>query len=268
MCKICNYSYWLILVVVLTNPIGAFAKTRLEITELELARIIAKKYGYVLVEERDNRDIAQSKNLSDKLSHQRKKVHLDNDSFYLKGAAGIINLGQFHESTIFSKSKPASTESITIGKNLNRRFSTGLELIKSGKVRLKGYDPWGTKGNSQEVKIGGKGVFGVLQYNLLCDDSIKHYIKAGIGGVRNTPSDLVVLVMGKNYVVRNKASNNVAWKIGAGLNININDYLSTEIEYNYTDRGKVNLSGVMDSETTVLPLHEHAVTLGVVTQLQ
>lgn len=114
-----------------------------------------------------------------------------------------------------------------------------------------------------------------LAFNLVELDKITPYLKVGAGVSRNKANDYklseIGLLTGKDdpSTWSGKTSNRFAWQIGAGVDFETSEMVSTNIAYNFINRGKfeANLGEDEITETYTLKpytnLQDHVFTIGI-----
>lgn len=112
-----------------------------------------------------------------------------------------------------------------------------------------------------------------IAFDLIEADKITPYVKAGAGFSRNKANDYEVNMKSSGTVpiVENwpgKTSSRFAWQIGAGIDLKTSDMITTNISYNFVNRGKFETKEAKDyssgsNNKIYTNLQDHVFTIGV-----
>lgn len=173
------------------------------------------------------------------------------------------------------------TGGFAVGRRMHERYSVELEYMYRGESTASsnaaGANPenlnnqWSVKSNTIMANV----TFDLLEG---CNP-ISPYVKAGIGMSSNKADDYTSYVYDRRLnrdakaVYAGKTTNEFAWQVGAGLNVKTTDMLSTQIQYMYVDRGKIETEANYSSNGVSIPssartgkLKDHVITLGITTK--
>ena len=117
-------------------------------------------------------------------------------------------------------------------------------------------------------------------YDIAQFSNFTSYVNLGLGYSRNKALDYKVASYLPNkpktyeYIRAGKTSNNLAWNIGLGSLVNINDSVSLDISYKYLDLGKFsttntirqnnNIPEITAAEPISTKIKAHDITAGVI----
>ena len=178
--------------------------------------------------------------------------------------------GDFNE-----KIKKADTISVNVGRYLNDQFSTGLSYSSNLK-KLKYDHP--VKHLSADYNVRSNLRYSVFTANTYIYPRydigiLRPYVGAGAGLAVNKLADIKYINSSAETVAVKKGSTtkNFAWNLMAGSLFNINENFALNLEYKYSDLGRVksgrNLSMItgkqVDSARLKSRLHLHNVMFGV-----
>jgi opacity protein-like surface antigen len=179
------------------------------------------------------------------------------NNFYVRFDAGIsipTNLNDKNDAYDFNSKKPGNSAIFNLGLgyifNENFRSDVSLRLRNSYKYKSSFKDD-DVESMNIEQKFKSTAIMLNGYYDIAHFSSFTPYVNLGLGYSRNNAADYKVTVINvgekqpQNYIRAGKTSNNFAWNAGLGSLIYINDSISMDVSYKYSDLGKFSTTNII-----------------------
>lgn len=202
---------------------------------------------------------------------------MDKNNFVLL-SAGMNQPSIGNNNGDLNSAKTNFIAAVEVGRKFYDRVSLSLEYkyFSKTKFNISDYTSSGSTTNSiysHSWSVRSDVFMANIAFDLIEADKITPYVKVGAGFSRNKANDYEVneKSSGAGSLKENwsgKTSNRFAWQVGAGIDLKTSDMITTNISYNFVNRGKFETKEAKDystgsNEKIYTNLQDHVFTIGV-----
>lgn len=187
-------------------------------------------------------------------------------------SAGIDQPSIGNNNGNLNSAKTTYVGTVEVGRKFYDRVSLSLEYKYFSKTNFNISDvSSGSNKDTSSWSVRSDLFMANIAFDLIEGEKITPYLKTGVGFSKNKANDFITDSVstssngaGTHNVWGNKTKNNFTWQVGAGLDFKTSDIITTNIAYNFVDRGKFDTSyNTAQKSTKYSNLQDHIFTFGV-----